>query len=109
MPGPPPKPASKRRHYSKPKSYGAAEPIIAAAAAPGDRRELGFDDPHPLIASLWDTVAASCEAAFYSDSDWVRLRMELWNMDREMKADALPRPRGRPSSTGSTSCCCPLR
>ena len=83
MPGPAPKPDSKRRRYGKPKSYGAAEPTTAPAAASVDR-VLGIDDPHPLIASLWDTVQESCEAAFYSDCDWVRLRLELWHANREM-------------------------
>jgi hypothetical protein len=34
MPGPAPKPDSKRRRYAKPKSYGAAQPTTAPAAIP---------------------------------------------------------------------------
>jgi hypothetical protein len=37
MPGPAPKPESKRRRYAKPKSYGAAEPTTAPAAKRADR------------------------------------------------------------------------
>jgi hypothetical protein len=77
MPGPAPKPESKRRRYGKPKSYGAAEPVVTPAAAPADR-VLGIDDAHPLVADLWEAVATSCESRFYSEADWQRLRWELW-------------------------------
>ena len=56
MPGPVPKPASKRRRRNVPVSYGAAQPTTAPAAPPVDGRSLGIDNPHPLIASLWNTV-----------------------------------------------------
>jgi hypothetical protein len=79
-----PKPDSKRRRSAKPKSYGDATPTTAPAAARASTRELGIDGAHPLIASIWDTVQESCEAAFYSDCDWVRLRLELWHANREM-------------------------
>ena len=69
MPGPVPKPESKRRRYNKPKSYGEAQATTAPAAAPADR-VLGIDNPHPLIAAMWNTVQSSCEAQFYSDADW---------------------------------------
>jgi len=75
--GVPPKPPSKRRRRNVPASYGAAEPVTAPAAD-ATSRQLEIDDPHPLIASMWDTVQSSCESRFYSDSDWARLRMELW-------------------------------
>jgi hypothetical protein len=84
MPGPAPKPDSKRRRYAKPKSYGDATPTTAPAAAASTPRTLGIDNPHPLIVSIWDTVQESCESAFYSDCDWVRLRLELWHANREM-------------------------
>ena len=62
MPGPAPKPASKRRRYAKPASYGAARADDRTGRAKrADRRELGIDNPHPLIASMWDTVQESCE------------------------------------------------
>jgi len=89
MPGPAPKPDSKRRRYAKPKSYGAATPTTAPAAAHDDARTLGFD-AHPLIASIWDTVQQSCECAFYSETDWERLRLELWFANHTMVS-------GRPS------------
>jgi hypothetical protein len=91
MPGPAPKPESKRRRYAKPKSYGAADPTTAPAAHPStDGRKLDIDNPHPLIAGIWETVQSSCEAAFYSDGDWQRLRLELWFANHTMCS-------GRPS------------
>jgi hypothetical protein len=43
-----------------------------------------FRAPHPLIAAMWQTVQSSCEAAFYSETDWARLRMEFWFANRAM-------------------------
>ncbi len=84
MPGPAPKPESKRRRYGKPKSYGEAVPVTAPAAARVDARELGIDNPHPLITAPWNTVQESCESAFYGEADWQRLRMELWYANATM-------------------------
>lgn len=75
--GPAPKPETKRRRYAKPKSHGAAEPTTAPAAQT-TFRELGIDNAQPFTAALWDVVQQSCEAAFYSEADWVRLRLELF-------------------------------
>ena len=38
------------------------------------------------VAQLLDAeyMAAECEAAFYGDCDWVRLRLDLWHANREM-------------------------
>ena len=88
MPGPPPKPNSKRRRSAKPKSYGAANPTTVPAAH-DVVRTLGIENPHPLIASLWDTVAQSCESAFYSETDWQRLRLELWFASMTMASERL--------------------
>jgi hypothetical protein len=81
--GPAPKPASKRRRRTPPKSYGAAQPTTAPAAWPQDRA-LGIEDPHPLIVSMWENIQKSCEATFYSEADWARLRLELWNANAVM-------------------------
>ncbi len=91
MPGPAPKPASKRRRANRPRSYGDAQPTTAPAAGPGTR-ELGIENPHPLIASIWETVQSSCEATFFSEADWARLRLECWFADRTMAS-------GRPSGS----------
>ena len=79
MPGPVPKPPSKRRRVEQPKSYGGAAPVVVPAAGVHDR-ELGFDGPvHKLIESMWEALAESCEARFYSAADWERARLELWH------------------------------
>jgi len=77
----PPKPASKRRRRNVPISYGAATPVTAPAASCQDR-DLGIDDPHPLIVSMWEALQTSCEARFYSEADWQRVRWELWNANQ---------------------------
>jgi hypothetical protein len=78
--GPPPKPANKRRHSTPPKSWGGATPIEAPAAA-SQSRVLDIDDPHELVASMWEVAQTSAEARFYSEADWARLRLELWHMN----------------------------
>ena len=70
--GPAPKPASKRRRYNKPATYGAAEPVTAPAA-PGQNRELGIDAPHKLVVDMWSALQDSAEARFYSEADWARV------------------------------------
>ena len=37
---------------------------------------------HPFVQELWDTVQNSCEAAFYSEADWQRVRLELWHLNQ---------------------------
>jgi hypothetical protein len=76
--GPPPKPASKRRHSTPPKSWGGANPIEAPAAKVAPR-ELGIDNPHRLVEQMWEALQTSCESRFYSQADWVRVRFELWH------------------------------
>jgi hypothetical protein len=79
VPGPAPKPESKRRRYNRPKSHGSATPVTAPAASGDAARELGIADPHQLVADMWSTVQESCESRFYSEADWARLRLELFN------------------------------
>jgi len=84
----PPKPASKRRNRGTPKSWGAATPVKAGRAArqPDD---LGFT-AHPLIQSLWEALADSVEARFYSAADWERVRIELFYGNRLTRARSRP-------------------
>lgn len=41
---------------------------------------------------MWESVQQSCEAAFFSDTDWHRLRLELWFANHAMAS-------GRPSGS----------
>lgn len=72
-----------------PVSVFLSRPPRATTNSPVDGRSLGIDNPHPLIASLWNTVQSSCESAFYSEADWERLRFELWYANQAMRS---PRP-----------------
>src|SRR6478736_5274218 len=79
MPGPSPKPPTKRRNRGTPKSWGAAQPTTIPAA-PAVDRELGIDGPvHQLGADMWTTAQTSAEAQFWTESDWARLRLEMWH------------------------------
>ena len=92
MPGPVPKPASKRRRRQRAGELWRRTADDRAGRSSGrDGRSLGIDNPHPLIASLWNTVQSSCESAFYSEADWERLRFELWYANQAMRS-------GRPTS-----------
>ena len=102
-PGRPPKADSQRRRRNVPKSYGDAQPTTAQAAEPATR-ELGIDNPHPLVASMWNTVQTSCEATFYSESDWARLKLELWFANHTMASGRPSANAGTPCSTGCPSC-----
>jgi hypothetical protein len=71
-----------------PVSYGAASPTTAPAPSV-QSRELGIDDPHPLVSALWGTVQDSAENRYYSEADWARLRLELWFANEAM-SDSRP-------------------
>jgi hypothetical protein len=36
------------------------------------------------VADLWNAVQTSCEATFYGEADWERLRLELWYANAAM-------------------------
>ena len=65
-----------------------AEPTTVPAAGVQDR-ELGLEDPHPLVVSMWENIQKSCEATFYSEADFARLRMELWFANTAMRSPRL--------------------
>src|SRR5262249_22643511 len=79
-----PKPPTKRRNRGVPKSYGGAQPSTAPAAKPHDR-QLGIDNPHPLIQGMWDAVRVLCEVKYFSEADWARLRWELFYANETMR------------------------
>ena len=73
--GPVPKRSEDRRRANKPESQGSA---VTAFGEAGERPEaLGFE-AHSIIERLWDVLAVSAEAKFYSAADWERVRLELW-------------------------------
>ena len=85
--GPAPKPESQRRRANKPRSYGAAEPVVAGSA--DEQPPLGFD-AHELVADMWSALGRSVEDQFFSAADWQRARWELWFTDRAMTSGQVP-------------------
>jgi hypothetical protein len=85
--GPAPKPESQRRRANKPRSYGAAEPVVAGP--PDEQPPLGFD-PHELVADMWTALGRSAEGQFFSAADWQRARWELWFANRIMSGTQAP-------------------
>ena len=79
-PGDPCQPSTPRHPHPHPQP---ATSVRCQAAAHEDARKLGFD-AHPLIAQMWATVQSSCEAGFYRESDWARLRLEFWFASHKM-------------------------
>jgi hypothetical protein len=87
MPGPAPKPPTKRRRANTPKSFGLAGPTIAPAAS-AQSRDLGFPDPvHELVADMWEALQTSCESRFFSAADWQRVRWKLWYANTALTGD----------------------
>jgi len=35
---------------------------------------------------MWNAAQSSCEARFFSEADWVRLRWELWHANQAMRS-----------------------
>ena len=63
-----------------------------APAASPETRELGIDNPHPLIASMWKPCSRRASPCFTARADWARLRLELWYCNFTMAS-------GRPSGS----------
>ena len=75
------RPQSPRRSVVAPTSPRRTAPRSRRPRRPrraGDR-ELGIEDPHPLVADMWTMVQDFGRVRFYSEADWARLRLELWN------------------------------
>ncbi|MFT4202182.1 hypothetical protein [Gordonia sp. (in: high G+C Gram-positive bacteria)] len=89
MPGPAPKKASQRRRANKPKSYGAADAVVAGqAVAPPP---LGIDDCHQMVVDLYEALSTSVEGKFFSAADWQRARLECFYINSTIA-------RGRPGA-----------
>ena len=88
LPGPVPKPESQRRRRNKPKSYGEADAVKSEGAVVAP--VLGFEAPHDLVESLWDSLATSVEGKYFSPADWQRARIELHFLNELLNAGRLP-------------------
>lgn len=85
--GPVPKRESERIRRNKPEV--PVTKIEAGGAV--EQPELGFDNPHQIIADMWRSAAESGQAIYYEPSDWQLFRFTLHFADQLLKA-------GRPSA-----------
>jgi len=56
------------------------------AAGEVDQPPLGFDDPHPVISDLWDSLGESAQNQYYEPSDWQYARFVLHFADGLIKS-----------------------
>ena len=87
MPGPVPKRDEERIRRNKPDM----ELTTIHAQGPVPQPELGFEDPHPVVQDMWNSLAESGQAVFYEPSDWKYARFTLHFADKLLKS-------ARPSS-----------
>ncbi|QHB41186.1 terminase small subunit [Mycobacterium phage Chupacabra] len=48
--------------------------------------ELGFDDPHPIVRDLYESLASSAQSRYYEPSDWQYARLALHFADQLLKS-----------------------
>lgn len=48
--------------------------------------ELGFDDPHPLVNDLYQSLRDSAQSKYYEPSDWQYARLALHFADQLLKS-----------------------
>lgn len=85
MPGPPPKRSEHRRRANTPKSQEAAGLVKPVGAV--DAPELGLSDVHPVAQSLFDSIASSPEAQFFTPAVWQRARVHTHLLSRLLNSD----------------------
>lgn len=49
--------------------------------------ELGFDNPHPLVESLYKSLTLSAQRQYYEPSDWEYARFALHFADQLLKSE----------------------
>lgn len=66
----------------------APEVPITKIEATGDVEipDLDFDDPHPIIQDLWDSMGESAQSQFYEPSDWQFARYVFHFADGMLKS-----------------------
>lgn len=81
-PGPIPKRSEERIRRNK----DDTEITKIEASGPVDQPDLGFDDPHPIIADLWKSMGESAQSNYYEPSDWQAARYTLHFADGLLKS-----------------------
>ncbi|WP_066904583.1 hypothetical protein [Mycolicibacterium houstonense] len=80
--GPVPERSDQRVRRNK-DEYGEVTKIPAKGPVPVP--ELGFDDPHPIVAALYRSLGESAQANYYEPSDWQYARLTLHFADQLLK------------------------
>lgn len=71
--GPVPKRSSERERRNKPDYEITTVDIDGDVLMP----ELGIENPHPIVADLWDSLGMSAQQQYYEPSDWQFARFTL--------------------------------
>lgn len=74
MPGPPPKRSEERIRRNEPDVPIEIVPASGTVEIP----KLQIPYPHPLVQSMWDSLAESAQARFYEPSDWAYAKLALY-------------------------------
>lgn len=80
--GPVPKRSEERIRRNKPEIEITKIQAVGPAAQP----YLGFDNPHPIIADLWEAMGESAQSEYYEPSDWEFARYVLHFADGLLKS-----------------------
>lgn len=83
--GPIPKRSEERIRRNKPEVPIDKIPVIGSVEIP----VLDFDDPHPLVVDLYESMSRSAQAKFFEPSDWQFAKFTLHFADKLLKS---PRP-----------------
>jgi len=73
MQGPVPKRSSERQRRNAPEM----EITTIEVEGPSPQPDLGLDNPHPIIADMWESMGRSAQSEFYEPSDWQFARFTL--------------------------------
>lgn len=79
--GPVPKRSEERIRRNKPDVDITKIEAVGSVEQP----ELGFPDPHPVIADLWNSLGKSAQSEYYEPSDWQYARFILHFADGLIK------------------------
>lgn len=85
MPGPPPKRSEHRRRANTPKSQQTAALVKPEGAV--DAPPLDLTDVHPMAAALFESIAGSPEAQFFTPAVWQRARVHTLLLSNLLRAD----------------------
>jgi hypothetical protein len=80
--GPIPKRADMKVRHVKAGDAPTKVSAIGRVAVPS----LGFDDPHPLTAEMWESLHSSAQSRFFEPSDWTHAKSVLHFLDLQLKS-----------------------